>query len=134
MSTLLIAGADIILANGFVPNRYYQDKLDATGWRPARKCPVCPRGGIAIAAGHEPDFMVMLDKRGLTAPESDPIAYAKISDAEQRLARYLIAEQDAEAAATDGEVIENWADDPRRTQPQVIGAMRAAHEYTGRPA
>jgi hypothetical protein len=133
--SLLLRGAEIIEANGFVQHAYFKDIKDSrsiSGWRRSKDCPVCPRAALAIAAGKEPDFMVMLNDAGLTAAESDPVACQEIRDAELRFALYLIREQGAETALTDGEVIENWADVLERTQPQVVGAMRAADEY--RPA
>ena len=133
--SLLLEGANVIQANGFVPNAYYEEKKTDDGrWQPARQCRVCPRGAVAVAAGKDPDFMIVLDARGLTAAESDRDTYDAISDAEQRFAHYLTVEQGAEPFPTDGEVIEAWADAPGRTKPHVVGAMRAADEYAGRPA
>ena len=133
--TLRAAGR-ILLDNGFARGKYFRAVMDPGGWRPPRECPVCPRGAIAIAVGVVPDFMVPFEEPGLTVPENATTAVEEIREAERRLRLYLVVELGylADAAAPDGAVITDWADDPERTQQEAIGACNAAAEYEERAA
>jgi hypothetical protein len=130
MNETLRSAGQILATNGFVQDLYFKVVLDPTGWRPTRECPVCPRGAIAIAAGVDPDFMVA--RTGiLLVPEADEAAFHEISEAERLLRRYLVVELGyrADLEASDGAVIQDWADEPERTQQEAVGACNAAAEY-----
>lgn len=142
MNALLLGGAEIILANGLARGEYV-DLLAGDPPLPVDKCPMCPRSAIATAADRDPLFVVEWpshcdagaeedDESALVASQAERAAYAEILSAERLLRRYLVEQLRVAAPAdeSDGGVIEMWADEDGRTQQQVVGAMRAAAEYT----
>lgn len=142
MTDLLLRGADVILANGLA-HQTYIDLTAGDKPLPVAQCPVCPRSALALAAEVDPLFAVEWpmhcvsfeeDEQGRVGSEAERAAYAEILSAEERLRRYLVEQLGYRAPLelSDGTVIEFWADEDERTQPEVVGAMRAAAEY--RPA
>lgn len=141
MNALLLRAADIIQANGLARGEYV-DLLAGDPPLPVDKCPVCPRSAIALAAGRDPLFVVEWpshcdagydedDESGQIATDGERATRAEILSAEKALRRYLVAElgvPSTDDTYSDGEVIEVWADEDGRTQPQVVGALRAAAE------
>jgi hypothetical protein len=132
----LARAADIIQTNGLAREYYV---LERPGGLPPARCPVCPRGAIALAVGQDPRFVVDWPNYcRMTTAHSDPrrqaerAARAEIITAEKAFARYLREELGFTEGAADGVLIENWTDTGDRSQTQVVGALLAAAEYDGR--
>lgn len=134
MNTLLLGAADVIERNGWIQNDFYEGY-----WTPDTPGPVCPRAAIAIAAGQHPLFTAywpQFCERPAAPTGEEQAVHAAITAAEDTLARYIREElrYDDVLDRIDASLVESWADDPARTLPEVIGALRAAAEQTGRPA
>lgn len=135
---LLTVAAGYIERNGLADTLYLDPIEEENGWRPDHKCPMCPRGAIAMAAGQDAEFMVGRGFADLVDDEPTPeeaAAFAEIAAAERVLIDYILDElrwraagQRAGRAIADrsAEVIEMWADEYHGAAPPVIGAMRAA--------
>lgn len=134
--SLLLRAGDIIQTNGLAREYYL---LQRRGLAVAQ-CPVCPRGAIALAASQDPRFVVDWPEycRAAEADDGQPgnpaerMARAEIITAETMFARYIRTELEFDHGSDDGVLIENWTDAPDRTEPQVVGALRAAAEHGGR--
>ena len=135
---LLDKAADHIQTHGLTTEEYVKDAANP------RACPVCPRSAIAIAVGRHPLFAAawpeLCDHYEEDADDAGHLSIEGqaelqdlrlIHDTERMLVDYLRSEGVNVADLPlweSGTVIERWADDPSRTLPQILGAMRAAAE------
>lgn len=133
MSALLPIAADIIARDGFIGDDYFE----GDDYRPGTPCRVCPRAAFAIAGGRHPLYVEAWPLRCVdtTPTEEEIAAYEEIVAAEAAFARYLREDQRFfYSGSDDAGLIESWAEQDEREQTQVVGAVRAAYEYAGRPA
>lgn len=131
VNDLLLGGADVIGRDGFIGDDYFEGET----YRPGMPCRVCPRAAFAVANGRHPLYVEAWPLYCTSSgdpTEEETAAYEEIVAAEAAFARYLRDELGYRYDGSDAALIEAWAEEDGRTQPQVVGAMRAAHEY--RPA
>jgi hypothetical protein len=134
-AALLDKTADIIERNGWTQGDYVT-------WNPGElpeNCKVCPRGGMSVAAGRHPLFVVEWpgfcpsifealatesDERVTTT--DDEAALAEISAAEIAFATHIRKiDRWCNGSLTDASVIESWNDDDDRTADEVVTELRA---------
>jgi hypothetical protein len=96
-----------------------------------RACRVCPRGAIAVAAGRHPLFAVDYSDPdpdgeywGTDAEQAERSDYEAIRTAEDALIRHLRLV--GGPGRVPSQSIEMWADQPNRTRPQILAALRGA--------
>jgi hypothetical protein len=135
-SEILDGAAGVIQRQGWVQKNYYRSQLDAAGReRNPRSCAVCPRAAIALAVGRHPKFEVQWPAHREPRDADDPAELAEqdlaecadreaIGRAEEALVLHLLVVVGYRPTISSSPVIENWADQPSRTLPEVLQVMR----------
>lgn len=142
MSTLLMlpsqvleGAADVIVRNGWTQDAYIQD----IAGRAPERCPVCPDGAIAIAAGRHPEFGVepfehpgvplvvdVDDPHQWTLDCPDAEAMEVVQAARAVFARHLRTVLGVDVQVWDEVLIARWNDEPSRTSGEVLRELYAA--------
>ena len=135
---ILDKAADVIERNGWVQQEYYDWPAPCVAVTNPQECAVCPRGGIAVAAGRHPEFVsswpdycpsieeLATESDERTASAEDLDALAEISTAERAFAAHLRKiDPWRSASLIDRAFIESWNDEEGRTADEVVAQLRA---------
>lgn len=104
---------------------------DVNSGESAKRCRVCPRGGMSVAVGRHPTFAAGYGERGLEAVDPDVAtryrnAFADVSAAEKAFAAYLGRRGLVPSAMADDPIAIEWWNDRRAdSAEQVVEELRS---------
>lgn len=135
---ILDNAADIIQRNGWTQHEYYNWPAPGMAVTNPQQCAVCPRGGMAIAAGRHPEFAASWPEYCPSVEElatesddripsvEDDVILFEVTEAERAFAAHIRKLRPGYGGSfTDRALIEQWNDEAARTADEVITELKA---------